>query len=286
MTLARRVAKLEADRSTTEIVLAWLTEAQAYPSLPAYVATLLDAPDEAFPLMRIGTQVKAVVRASMKGTPEEVWRAVRRSFGDACVLFDLVVRCNLEAHSLRELEGLRWALLTKWLGLLAAEAELAKRSRSGDPEHAQREATDWRTALAISLTSLYAEATARSSIEERYFAGHAVLFPDLAQELADLAARLEGLADMADVLPELRAEDGAPFALDDLQQQAHEAAPERTMELVTLARVAALDMLGERKRAEAAMERYLRTMAPLMQPTQEGGTGDGAPPEAAPSAAP
>ena len=62
MTLARRVGKLEAERSTTAIVLAWLAEAQAYPTLPDYLAAILGAEDEAFPLVRMGAQVETVVR--------------------------------------------------------------------------------------------------------------------------------------------------------------------------------------------------------------------------------
>ena len=282
MTLARRVGKLEAERSTTAIVLAWLAEAQAYPTLPDYLATLVGAPDEAFPLVRMGAQVETVVRQRVKGTPQEVWRAERRAFGDAAVLFELVLRCNLDTHALREFEGLRWALLSKWLGLLAAETELAKRTRDLDRDHAQREATDWRTTLTISLTSLYTEAAARAAIEVAYFDGHPVLFPELAQEIADLLARLEGLADMADVLPELRAEDGTPLSRAELRQQAEEAGRGRQTELVALARVEVLDLLGERERAVMGMERYLRTMAPLLQPTSEGGTGDAEPPPSVP----
>ena len=47
MTLARRLAKLEASRSPTEVVLAWLAEAHEWPTLPAYLASLVDAPPEA-----------------------------------------------------------------------------------------------------------------------------------------------------------------------------------------------------------------------------------------------
>ena len=59
-------------------------------------------------------------------------------------------------------EGLRWALLSKWLGLLSAEAELAERTRLGDPEHAASEAHDWRQTLVTALTCLYEEAAARA----------------------------------------------------------------------------------------------------------------------------
>ena len=136
MTLARRLAKLEASRTPTEIVLAWLAEVQAYPTLPEYVASLTDAPKESWPLERIGAQVETAVRASVKGKPGDVWQAVRRSVGDAFVLFELVLHLNVDGRATADVEGLRWALLTKWLGLLSAEAELAERTGHGDPEHA------------------------------------------------------------------------------------------------------------------------------------------------------
>jgi hypothetical protein len=58
MTLARRVAKLELGRSTSEIVLAWLAEAQAYPTLSEYLASLVDQPPEAWPLARLASEVE------------------------------------------------------------------------------------------------------------------------------------------------------------------------------------------------------------------------------------
>ena len=69
------------------------------------------------------------------------------------------------------------ALLTKWLGLLSSEAELAERTRCGDPEQAAREAQDWRDVLAFSLTTLATEDAARVILERRYFDGRPVLFP-------------------------------------------------------------------------------------------------------------
>jgi hypothetical protein len=72
MTLARRVAQLELGRSTSEIVLAWLAEAQAYPTLSEYLASLIDQPPEAWPLARLASEVEAAVRARAKGTPQQV----------------------------------------------------------------------------------------------------------------------------------------------------------------------------------------------------------------------
>ena len=272
MTLARRLAKLEASRTPTEIVLAWLAEVQAYATLPEYFASLTDASKEAWPLGRIGAQVETAVRASIKGKPQGVWHAVRRSVGDAFVLFELVLHLNVDARQIRDVEGLRWALLVKWLGLLSAEAELAERTHLGDQAHALQEATDWRDVLALSLTTLCTEQAARASLEQSYFAGHSVLFPALAHEWADLVARLEWLAEHAQALPALHT-DGSTISLDDLRRGAGEAAQTRVRELSLIARVEALEKLGEHERVAALMDRHLQALL-RAGANPESGTGE------------
>ena len=257
MTLARRLAKLEASRTPTEVVLAWLAEVQAYPTLPEYVASLTDAPKEAWPLWRIGAQVETAVRASVKGNAPNVWQAVRRSVGDAFVLFELVTHLNVDGRRICDYEGLRWVLLTKWLGLLSAEGELAERAGHGDPEHAAREAQDWRDVLALSLTALYTEQAARASLEQAHFGDRSVLFPELARDWTDLVERLEWLAEHAQALPALHT-DGTSVCLDELCRRAGESADARVRELTLVARVEALEKLGEHERVAAIMERQLR----------------------------
>ncbi len=260
MTLATRLARLEAGTTPRDAVLAWLEEAQAYPTLPAYLAAIRDAPREAWPLVQIAAQVEAAVRSSAKGTPQVVWGAVRRAVGDACFRFELVRQGNLAAREVRDTEGLRWALLTTWSRLLAAEAELARITRQPDAEHAAREAQDWREALACTLTNLYTEELARASLERRYLAGRSLLFPALAHEWRDLVERLEWLAEHAEQL-----HGPVPGALSvavaELRAQATEAAADRASELADLARIEALELLGERERARAVLERHLRALA-------------------------
>ena len=259
MTLAARIARLEAGTTPRDAVLAWLEEAQAYPTLPAYLAAIRDAPREAWPLHRMARQVEAAVRSTAKGTPQEVWQAVRRAVGDAFFLFELVLQGNLAAREVRDIEGLRWALLTKWSGLLATEAELARITRQPDPEHAAGEAREWREALAFTLTNLYTEEAARASLERRYLTGRSLLFPALAQEWTDLVERLEWLAEHAEKLH--GPVPGAPsVAVAELRAQAAAQALARASELAELARIAALELLGERERARGVLERHLRAL--------------------------
>jgi hypothetical protein len=63
----RRVSKLEGALHPREAVLAWLVEAQQFPSLVDHVRSIVDLPIEAAPSSVIGARVEAAVRASMQG---------------------------------------------------------------------------------------------------------------------------------------------------------------------------------------------------------------------------
>jgi G:T-mismatch repair DNA endonuclease (very short patch repair protein) len=262
MTLARRLAKLEAGITPTEAVLAWLAEAHTYPTLPEHVASIHDAPQEAWPLVRIAAQVKASVRASVRGRPEEVWQAVRAGVGDAFFLVELALQLNLAARQVCDTEGLRWALLVKWRGLLAAEAELAQRTGHGDPERAAREAQDWRDVVALSLTMLYTEDAARASLERRYLEGQPVLFPLLAQECADLVEHLEWLAEHADPMVASTPDSNTDVWMDGLRAAAAEDGQARARELTDLARIEAWELIGEHERALTVLDRRMRPLVP------------------------
>lgn len=263
MSLERRVAKLETSLSPTEAVLAWLAEAHEFPTLPEYVASLLDAPRDAWPLTRIGGQVEGAVRVAMKGKPEDaVWKAVRRRVGDAFFLFDLALRLNLAAEETLRYGRLRWACLSYQTRALTLEAELAKvtRRRQHATARPSVSAVDgWRTGLAVSLTTIYVEEDARAELERKYLDGRPVLFSWLVREWDDLRARLEGLASLADVLPELRGSGVPGLALEELHAQAANGALARAIELTDQARVAALDLLGEDEQAVAIAGRRLRS---------------------------
>jgi len=129
--------------------------------------------------------------------------------------------------------------------------------RCGEPEHAARDAQDWRDLLAFSLTTLSTEDAARVALERRYFDGQPVLFPALAREWIDLVERLEWLGAHADRLPEHRAAGQHGLGLEVLRAGAAEGAQARASELIDVARIEALNMLGERERAVTIIERRL-----------------------------
>ena len=258
MTLDRRLAKLEASFGPTEAVLAWLAEAHEHPTLPDHVASLLDAPRNDWPLVRIGARVEAHTRASIKGKAEDViWKAVRSRVADAYFLVELVIRINLAAEELVRFEGLRWALCSQWCRALSLEADLAE-SGKARPGAGGPGVEAFRSTLSASLIALYTEETARREIEASYLGGRSVLFPALAAEWADIRGRLEMLALVADKVEHLRGDEN--LALDDLRPCASEQARPRISELADLARAVTLDILGETDRAAAIIERQLRAV--------------------------
>ena len=89
----RRLSKLESALPPREAVLAWLVEAQQFPSLVDHARSIAELPVEAAPLSVIGQRVETSVRASMKGQPFEAIReAVRRGIGDGAFLFSSCCR--------------------------------------------------------------------------------------------------------------------------------------------------------------------------------------------------
>ena len=67
VTVARRVAALEASLGPTELVLHVLAEARTFASLEDYARSIIGQPVDAAPLSRIGAGTEASVRAAMKG---------------------------------------------------------------------------------------------------------------------------------------------------------------------------------------------------------------------------
>ncbi len=98
-TLRRRLARAEAALSPKQAVLAWLAEAHAYPSLAAYVRSLVGQPEGAWPLVRIARQLAAGARAASgaRAVPDGA-SSVPDPVSDALFLVELVLRLNLAAE--------------------------------------------------------------------------------------------------------------------------------------------------------------------------------------------
>ena len=260
---SRRMAKLEGALMPREAVLAWLVEAQQFPSLEDHVRSIVELPVEAAPLSVIGDRVEAAVRASMKGQPREaIETAVRRAIRDGVFLFTLAIGLNVVALEMARLEGLRATATFYWMGCLLggprpadlppAEANVYER------ELADSWALWWPVVDRLSLEGRV-ENEARATLERRYFGGHDVFFADAGQAWAshvDMVERLLGLA-------ETMASTGGPMARSRRSIRTApggsltERVAERVAALADDARVRAYEIVGDRPRAVQILERRL-----------------------------
>jgi hypothetical protein len=271
----RRLAKLESALMPREAVLAWLVEAQQFPSLVDHARSIAELPVEAAPLSVIGERVEAAVRASMKGQPrDDVWKAVRRAVGDGVFLFTLVFQLNGQALEIAKVEGLRASAVFYWMGALLG----GPRAVDLPPAEAkvyERELADawalWRPVVDRLSLEVRVENEARATLERRFFGGHDVFFADASQAWAshvDMVDRLRGLAEI--VVPT-----GGPKARPrrstgtEAGGSVTERVAERVARLADDARVRAYEIMGDRPRAVAIMER--RLLSPMARPSSSAG---------------
>ena len=260
----RRVAKLEGSLYPREVVLAWLAEAQQFPTIDAQARSIADQPIEAAPLSVISAHVEAAVREAMKGRPrDDVTAAIRRAVGDAVSLFCLVLVLNAQAHETARVEGLRAAAVFWWMSALLGGPP-APATTDEDVQERHDAWRLWRSVVDRITTDVRVETEARGSLERRYLAGHDVLFADTATAWAghvDLVARLGGMAEVIE-----GAEPAKPTRRKPGRRgsgAAFEAQVEgRASHLADDARVRAYELLGQRERAVAIMERRLKAEPP------------------------
>ncbi len=91
----RRLDKLESNLTPKQAMLRWMMEAHQFGSLEEYAAHMKSQPDDAWPLRRLGDQMRAAVRQSFKGRPEiAINQALRRADLDVLFLFYLHQQSN------------------------------------------------------------------------------------------------------------------------------------------------------------------------------------------------
>ena len=119
MTLDRRLDNLEESLSPREVIICWLREVHEFESYASYCRWLLDQPDDAYPLIKLTSQVRAGVRSNHKGTPGVLLKdELRRAEKEVIFLYYVQKELNLRLYM--EEEVLRvWAyLLTQKLRLI------------------------------------------------------------------------------------------------------------------------------------------------------------------------
>jgi hypothetical protein len=264
----QRLAKVAAHLTPTQAVLAWLMEAQACGSLDAYVLSLRDAPDEAFPLIRLHDQMEQAVRGmtaamSRKAPTPDEQRAVRLAYRDAGFLYYLATHLNWRIIERKRANWLHVALVVTML----RGAALADDERELDHAWAQaREA----------LHTAYVQQGVAEAIAMRYFGGQSPLFPDVAEDVALLVTETERVVEIVNEVFAMVAEPPrgrrrtrkapdrptAPPRLEPLDfgilRAAARAAIAAEVALpVDLAKAEAFDLIGERKQGEALVARHV-----------------------------
>jgi hypothetical protein len=219
-------------------------------------------------------QARAAAVAVLRGQPREaVLEAAHQAVRDAIFLVELVLRLNSVASETIRIEGLRYAALFWEMRALAAEAELARRSRSRGDRSASSFVERWQAwcaATAALLTALYAAEEARALLERRYLDRHPALFPDATADWQRLRESIERLAGLGGALRLLiegrgrapRSADILPLdiGLDALRSGARTTAPAVAARLIDEARAAALDILGDTEGVSSIAARRLRAV--------------------------
>ncbi len=259
----RRLAKLEQALSPIEAVLAWLAEAQQYPSIEAQARAIAARPVDEAPLSVIGQRIEASVRASLKGQPSEVVsEKVRRGVGDGAFLFCLVLQINSQACELARVEGLRAAGVFYWMGCLLCgppEADLPPLELAAYREDLAACWARWRSVVHLMSIDVLVESEARTQLEKRYFGGRDVFFPDTAEawsSYVDLVHRIAGLAEMMARPEKPRTRRRGPDASDPMTSL-DERVAHRAQILADDARVRTFEIMGDRERAVTIIERRL-----------------------------
>ncbi len=243
MTIARRVAAVEAALTPTELVLRWLDEAHAHGDLEGYVRSqLADSPADT-PINRLAREAVTGATAATKGRGTEATRAaVRVALGGTVFRFDLIMRIITTTHELLDRQALLDAVLA---GQLAMQASANREEPDGEPARPGRLA--WCRDLLLSRANeLEAANRAREAVEARYLGGHPAVFPDTLAAWEEQVRGTRALAAMAVRLAEL---DGVPLPAP-LDAEAVSARADRLVaDLVEPAKVTALEKLGEGERA-------------------------------------
>jgi len=229
---SRRLAKLEGALAPREAVLAWLVEAQQYPSLVDHVRSIAGLPVEAAPLSVIGERVEAAVRDALKGQPRAaIETAARRAVGDGVFLFSLALGLNVVALEMARLEGLRATAVFYWMGCLLGgprESDIPP----AEVETYRLERADawglWWPVVDRLLLDVRVENEARTALERRFFGGHDVLFADATEAWTGHVDFVERLASLAETM----ASTGGPMARARRSRTASGSLTERVAERV------------------------------------------------------
>jgi hypothetical protein len=258
-TIKTRLGRLEAARSGRAVVLAWLEEAQAYPSLTAYARSTLEGRGSERPLGRILREVRANTLAA---TPKRSLQATNwvfdRAIREAFLTYEVVRVLNASTREFTQLARLQMIagqLLGEKLTRIVSLPDLPMAERDPATDPFLLSCGHWIATARDLLVERKVELAARLELERRYLGGHGALFGDLRQAFAELGPLAVGLAEvvahLAGCIP--RSVVPAPSAASF-----EERVEARVSDLFDQARMAAYRHLGDDVHAAAIEERRLR----------------------------
>lgn len=237
MTAERRLAKLDASLTPTQLVLLWLGEAHAHRSFVAYSESLLDSELDDVPINRLCREARRNVLASLRTrSRDEEAKAVAKALRETLFRYFLVVRINVVAHDVLEKELYIHAAMAAFVGML-----VYARANERDDDYRQNLASACSVRLARA-SELEATGQARTLAEERYLEGRPSLFPDVAAAWDEQVHQTRQATAMTLRLAEL---DSVDFPLSEDEDAASARVGARLADLVEPAKATALEKLGE-----------------------------------------
>lgn len=256
----KRLDRVAARLHPREAFLVWMAEAHQHPSLPAYVLSLKDAPDEAFPLYRLPDRVERMVMDTLKGQkPLDLELAIRTAVRDMVFYFELHQEVNVR-------------LLQDWramgLNLVVAVGQV---SRLIHDEAPNAKHLDWARERVenAALEFLLWQGVAQQ-IGQRYLGGTSPLFPEMEERLSELVGQAEravGLYnDQVEWVKYLQTEGHKkgkrhplpqPLDFAALREDVQPAVHRLAGMTVDMARAKAAEFMGERRTAAEIIRRRM-----------------------------
>ena len=258
----RRLQRIEAALIPTEAMAVWLQEVRAqHRSVHDLARSLQGKPDEAWPLFTLTRQAETAARARAKqdgagSDGDALFHAERDAVRDVAMLFYLFMQVNgqflEEKRALCLLVALLLHSIRDWF-------------RDGRMPHWD-EPLDRRLQLAVE--ELYGWQRTVANLSERYFQGVCPLLPETEENLAWIVVQGELLVDLFNDHLEFegiaRKANGKrkpplpkPFDIAALKRSAEPRVRALVAYQLALARAQACEMMGEKKRGLAYIERQL-----------------------------
>lgn len=253
MTAERRLARVEASLSPTELVLRWLDEAHGHDSFVAYSRAICALGPGALPLDRLVREARDAAEASARHRPrDERDETIRAAIRGTVFRFHLIMQTIVLAEGALDREALMCTALSAHLGLVMVGDGDA--GHSIFPSRAEG-LTALRGGVLARASELRALETARARVEARYLGGHPALFPATARSWTEQRERTDALADITVRLAEL---EGLPSLPPDDPEAFETRVSEVVADQVEPARVKALDEIGEGHRAVSIAMAWLQ----------------------------